>query len=219
VTSVTINDAVSFEDAFGTLGLKVNPRTGANKRAQDDEEWFIIRRFLRAAVDNGKFEVPFNVRKQDPPAPDFAIEQKNSIVLIEITEAGARSDHREMTISEGDEEPTLLGEHGGRFKGGIVGDQAERTWSSDVLRAIRRKRSKQILARHEPCRHLVIYPNFPAIVSMDEQEALGILQEAAARNSASLSRALNGCEVHILGSGGIMFNILAASTPHPPTLA
>jgi len=141
---ITITDIQKFEEEFGTLGLKVNPRTGANKRTQDDKEWYVIRVFLKCALMNGRFQLPLKVCKQSPPAPDFMLSHRSGAVVIEITEATSEADQRDMTLSERRNEPSLLGSDGGRFPGGIVGDQAERVFAADVLRAILRKRSKSV---------------------------------------------------------------------------
>src|SRR5450755_2804274 len=133
--TLKVPDIAGFCTAFGDLGLAVGPRTGPGRRTQDDEEWFVVRRFLKAASRAGMFVPPFSVQKRNPPDPDFALELGDgSVAFLEITEATDPTDQREMTALERSKMPAmLLGDFGGRFSRGA--SQPGRTWASDVLDA------------------------------------------------------------------------------------
>jgi len=62
--------------------------TGLHKRTQEDEEWFVARRFLKAALKGRIFEPPLSIQKRNPPEPDFSLELGDGggyLAFLEIT--------------------------------------------------------------------------------------------------------------------------------------
>jgi hypothetical protein len=210
---VAIPDLAGFYAAFGNLGLKVGPRTGAGRRTQDDKEWYVARHFLKRAIRARLLKPPFAVRKAGPPEPDFVLEFNNGKVMawMEITEATDPADQREMTEFERSKgSAMLLGEFGGRFADGA--SQPGRAWASDVLDAMKRKQGKTICSKADTPRHLVIYPNSNAssllFSDRDELDAFRFLNELLVPEHVSYVQAANGCLIHILGKERVCFDLL-----------
>lgn len=211
---IRISDLASFCTAFGSLGLRGGRRTGLRKRTQEDEEWFVMRRFLKTALRGRIFEPPLSIQKRNPPEPDFSLElgdEGGSVAFLEITEATDPADQKEMTKFErSNNSAMLLGDFGGRFSRGA--SQPGRAWASDVLEAIKRKQDKAIFIRSDATRHLVIYPNSNASKLLTDHEeehaAFGYLKEAIEENRNTYVRAANGCLVHVLGKEYLGFDLL-----------
>jgi hypothetical protein len=208
---VKIADLGSFDSTFGSLGLKVGPRTGPNKRSQDDKEWYVVRRFMWEATSAGMFRFPLLIRKANPPEPDFALGIGDTESFIEITEATDEADQREMTTFELSENSVaLLGTFGGRFADGA--SQPGRAWAADVLDAIERKKGKTIFSGFCANHHLVIYPSSNASSLLfdgkGEKAAIGFLRAAIADRHEVFTRIANGCAVHILGNEYICLDVL-----------
>jgi hypothetical protein len=200
-----------FDASFGALGLKVGPRTGPEKRTQDDKEWYVARKFLKEAIRAKRLHVPLSIEKAHPPKPDFVIRGNCCDALLEITEASDESDQREMTKMEaGDEEAILLGTYGGRFRDGA--SEPGHAWASDVANAIERKAKKAIFVTSDAVRHLVIYPNSNASFLLfdedDERRAFSLFRRYPFATLQSLRQMANGCFVHVLGGEVIFFDIL-----------
>jgi hypothetical protein len=199
-----------FDRVFGDVGFKVGPRTGKNKRTKEQKEWFVVRNFLKTAVPADLFRLPLSVEQVPPPEPDFLLRNVGCVVRMEITEATDESDQREMTeIEKSGEHAVLLGELGGRFKGGASEPGYE--WSSDIIAAIERKAVKSIAAQSGSKGHLVIYPNSNAAFLLtefeDECRAFEIFRaDVAARQR--IAQAGNYFFVHILGSEAVFVDVL-----------
>jgi len=210
VRLVTVKDIKDFDAAFGETGFKVGPRTGPNRRTKDEKEWYVVRRFLKEAIRAEIFEVPLSISKGQPPEPDFLIEQKAGITVLEITEATDESDQREMTeIELSDKAAVLLGEFGGRFRGGA--SEPGYAWSSDIIAAIQRKKGKQIFLEGSSTAHLVIYPNSNGSSLLfdfeDECRAFDMFR-AAVDGHNGLADVAKRCFVHILGKETVFIDIL-----------
>jgi len=209
---IEIRHLAGFDAAFGELGLKVGPRTGVAKRTQADKEWYVVRRFLNAALRAGICIAPVTVEKLDPPAPDFGLRSESGAVtgLIEITEATHPGDQREMTEIERSDEPALLGEFGGRFADGA--SQPGWEWATDILDAVDRKTGKAIYVSSATSRHLVIYPNsnasFLIFNKKEERSAFAILFDSIASKRQKLIGLVNGCAVHVLGKDHVCFDVI-----------
>jgi hypothetical protein len=209
--TVNVPDLARLCAAFGTLGSRVGLRTGGDKRTQDDKEWFVVRRFLKVALGEGVLKAPVTIQKQQPPLPDFGLQFGDAIAHLEITEATDPADQREMTAFErSGKSMMLLGEFGGRFSDGA--SQPGRTWASDVIDAINRKRGKAIFDKGDAGRHLVIYPNSNASSLVndmeDERTAFGFLGELIEANRRGFVDATSGCLVHVLGKELVGFDVL-----------
>ena len=201
-----------FDAAFGGLGANVGARTGANRRSQDAKEWFVLRRFMAAALKAGVFDLPIALEKVQPPEPDFAATYgpAHTPALIEITEATHPDDHREMTeFEKSGEARMLLGAFGGRFAGGA--SQPKLAWASDICEAILRKRGKSICSLSTPDRHLIVYPNSNAsqliFDEADEREAFAHLRQTLEIEATQYAATLNGCRVHVLGKALVGFDL------------
>ena len=215
---ISVPSLREFDSAFGETGLIVGPRTGPNKRTKDDKEWYVVRRFLKEATLAKVFQCPLKIQKANPPAPDFLLENANGSALLEITEATDEADQMEMTkIELSDQSVTLIGEFGGRFKGGA--SQPGRAWASDVVCAINRKAGKGIFQTANVSRHLIVYPNSNASSLLfdgdDELEAFAFLRTTLARNRRDFIRTTNGCLVHILGKEHIFLDVTGAVQIRP----
>jgi hypothetical protein len=200
---VNVPDVAGLCAAFGPLGSRVGPRTGGDKRTQDEKEWFVVRRFLEVASREGILKAPISIQKQNPPLPDFGLQFGDAIAHLEITEATDPADQREMTVFEqSGNSAMLLGTFGGRFSDGA--SQPGRAWALDVIGAIDRK-----------CGKAMIYPNSNASILLfdadDERDAFGFLGELIAmRLNGSIATA-NGCSVHVLGKKLVGFDVLGAA--------
>jgi hypothetical protein len=211
INTINIPDFAGFCAAFGSIGSRVGPRTGGEKRTQDEKEWFVVRRFLKVALRERILKTPISIQKQNPPLPDFGLKFGDVIANLEITEATDPADQKEMTAFERSSDSTmLLGAFGGRFSDGA--SQPGRTWASDVIDAINRKRGKSIFAKPDAGRHLVIYPNSNASALVndeeDERTAFGFLEELIAANRNGYAEIANGCLVHVLGKELVGFDVL-----------
>ena len=148
--NINVRDTLSLVEAFGERGLDLShfrTRT-ARKRASNglEEELYILRRYLFTLDAAGLLHYPLNLSKSE--TPDFVGAAGEEALGLEITEATSTADQREMTLRERSGEPALLGTYGGRYKGGIRdgappdrGRRADRDLTSDVLKAVRRKRA------------------------------------------------------------------------------
>jgi hypothetical protein len=212
--TVNVLDLAGFCSAFGSLGSRVGPRTGGDKRTQDQKEWFVVRRFLKVALREGILNAPISIQKQNPPLPDFILQFVDAIGHIEITEATDPADQREMTVFEqSGNSSMLLGTFAGRFSDGA--SQPGRIWASDIIDAINRKRGKAIFEKSEVGRHLVIYPNSNASALVndeeDERTAFGFLEELIAANLNGYAEITSGCLVHVLGKDLVGFDVLGGA--------
>jgi len=210
-TTIRVSSVAAFDDAFGHVGLRGGPRTGPDKRSQDDEEWYVVRRFLRTGLRSGLFQLPLSIAKGSPPEPDFILHwDDGGSAAIEITEATHPDDQREMTrFEQSGETVALLGTFGGRFADGA--SQPGHAWASDIIEAIERKAGKTICAQHSRVqRHLVIYPNSNAsfLLFDDEREAFSFLDGAITAKKDDLLKGANGCFVHVLAATYLYFDVL-----------
>ncbi|BAP82089.1 hypothetical protein [Bradyrhizobium diazoefficiens] len=201
---VEIDRLSDFDARFGGLGIHVGPRTGPKKRSQDAKEWFVLRRFMAAALPIAIFDLPITITKVHPPEPDFAITHGLAHVpaLIEITEATHPDDQREMTeFLKSGEALMLLGDFGGRFADGA--SQPKLAWASDIHDAIVRKHDKSICRLSTHDRHLLVYPNSNAsqliFDEADERKAFAHLRQRIDADASQYAKMLNGCRVHVLG--------------------
>src|SRR5438046_1073403 len=132
---IHVADISTFDEAFSTVGLRVGRRSGPDKRTQDDKEWYVVRRFLKAALLANVFTTPLAIWQEQPSMPDFGVEFGDALLaLIEITEATHPDDQREMTERERAGKSTLIGAHGGRFSRGA--SEPGHAWAGDILSAI-----------------------------------------------------------------------------------
>lgn len=206
--TVKIPTLSKFYSAFGTLGLD------GRKGTQDDEDWYVLRRFLWEGLRKGIFEAPLSVRRGTPPQePDFVLNRSDGSVaaLVEITEATDPTDRREMAqFKRSKESAILLGTFGGRFSDGA--SQPGRAWAADVLAAIERKTRKSICSVARPDRHLVIFPysnaSFLLFDAKDECDAFAFLEDAIVARRDDYVRDANGCFIHVLGQWHICFDLL-----------
>ena len=209
---ITISDLSNFDRSFGEVGFRCGPRTGQKRRSKADMEWYVARRFLKAAINAGRLNVPFIIRQGNPPTePDFVLKCKTSLVFLEITEATCEADQKEMTAFEASGRPAvLLGEFGGRFKNG--GANPERAWAGDIIDAILRKMGKSIFKASDSDRHLVIYPNSNASSLIcdaeDELSAAQYLKAEIVRMREEIKQAANGCRIHVLGKECLFYNVM-----------
>ena len=192
------------------VGLPVGPRRG---RSKEKREWHSLIGFLKATIPCGIVELPFMVGNGCPPhEPDFVMTRGGSQVgLFEATEATDEADQKEMTLREcSTKKMTLVGEFGGRFKGGAGNPGI--AWATDIVDAIRRKSGKVIFRDSSVARHLIIYPNSNASLLLDdegdERDAIDKLRAEIANDITKLSHTANGCRVHVLGKHLVCFDAL-----------
>jgi hypothetical protein len=208
--NIEIRRLEDLDRAVRIVGLPVGPRIG---RSQAKKEWHNLIAFLKATIPCGIFELPVLVENGRPPdEPDFVLTRDGSQVgLFEITEATDMADQKEMTLRErSDKKMSLIGEFGGRFKGGAGNPGI--AWATDIVSAIRRKSGKAIFQDSSVSRHLIIYPNSNASILLfdvdDEREAISYLTAEITKDKPALSNMSNGCLVHVLGKHLTCFDAL-----------
>ena len=213
---IHVADISTFDETFASVGLRVGPRTGSDKRTQDDKEWWVVRRFLKTALSANVFTTPLAVWKEQPPLPDFGVEIGGpmSLAFIEITEATHPDDQREMTESERSEKSAMLiGELGGRFSGGA--SEPGHAWAADIIDAVERKAGKSIYSMDAERRHLVIYPNSNASILIageeHERKVFSILTQAINSRRAEIDRLVNRCAISVLGKHFVCFDLLSSN--------
>ncbi|SFL42394.1 hypothetical protein SAMN03159423_1934 [Bradyrhizobium sp. NFR13] len=212
---IYIADISTFDQAFNSVGQRVGPRSGSDKRTQDDKEWWVVRRFLKAALLANVFTTPLAVWKEQPPLPDFGVEfgSAPSPAFIEITEATHPDDQREMTKFErSDKSVMLIGELGGRFSDGA--SEPGHVWASDIVDAMERKAGKSIYSMDAESRHLVIYPNSNASVLVGSEEhernAFSILTQLIDTRRTDYVGIANRCTISVLGKHFVCFDLLGS---------
>lgn len=213
---IHVADISTFNEAFGWVGQRVGPRTGSEKRTQDDKEWWVARRFLEAALLANVFTMPLAVWKEQPPLPDFGIEigKESRPAFIEITEATHPDDQREMTEYERSAKSAILiGELGGRFSGGV--GEPGHAWAADIIDAVERKAGKSIYSMDAERRHLVIYPNSNASTLImgeeHERKTFSILTQTMEPRRTKYASIANGCAISVLGKHFVCFDLLGAN--------
>lgn len=210
-----IREFNDFDVAFGDLGMKVGPRIGSNKRTNLNKEWYVIRRFLKSSIAIGLFSPPLSIRPGEPPEePDFVLKWNENSVAIEITEATAEADQKEMTgFEKSGISAALLGSMGGRSERKL--GSPENAWAVDVINAIERKVRKLICQLSDAGRHIVVYPNsnasFLLFGSDDERSAVESFKKIVTGKKSELSDAVNGCSIHILGSHFLFVDVLGCA--------
>jgi hypothetical protein len=215
---IHVTDISAFDEAFGAFGLRGGHRTGPDKRTQDDEEWYVVRRFLKAALLANVLATPLTIWQGQPPLPDFGVEFGDALnrALIEITEATHPDDQREETEFERSDKLAILhGELGGRFPDGASASALVQAWASDILDAIERKAGKSIYSMVADNRHLVINPNSNASAQIDDEEdersAFSILAQAIEPRRTESIGVTNKCAIHVLGNYFVCFDLLGSS--------
>lgn len=213
----TIQRLEDLDRVAQIVGLPVGPRTGPTKRTKEKKEWHVLICFLRATIPRRIVELPFVVRKGCPPGePDFIMTRgRLQIGLCEVTEATKEHDQKEMTARELSLKTyTMLGEFGGRFKGGAGSPGI--AWVTDIVAAIGRKSGKVIFRDSPVPRHLIIYPNSNASLllgdEVDERDAIDKLRAEIVKHAAVLSEIANGCLVHVLGKHSLCMDALSNLT-------
>ena len=178
--TIEASDRKSLAEGFGSRGLDLTHfETRADRHKVNnglEEELYILRRYLFSLESAGMLEYPVRISKSE--TPDFLGSIGLASIGLEVTEASAPQDQREMTLSEQTEGPHLLGTHGGRYLDGIRydgnprGRLPDRDMTADVLRAVRRKRK----LRYPPVNiELLLYANGNAAVMSNLETALPLL--------------------------------------------
>jgi hypothetical protein len=190
-----IADADGLAGGFGKLGTYVGPRIGSNSRTQEQKEWWCIRRYIFTLADARELAFPISVSKAE--RPDFRCKFGERQVGVEVTEATAQRDQRELTMIDKQNEMVLRGSLGGRFPNGAGGDGPERTWLADVLRAARMKaRSVRNYPDPVPEYVLLLYSNSNAAsLIFDWQRAFPNVGPANERLWKSLTRSVTSIAV------------------------
>jgi transglutaminase-like putative cysteine protease len=165
LSAVCANDLDDLRAQFGTVGLSAGPRTGPNRRSTHSTEAYLARRLLEWLARRARLEFPVSVEHCD--SPDFLITEGNLEYGLEVTEACAPEDGREMAAFEFESAPMLLGGIGGRGAGGHFGDEPERQVVADIRKQISRK-SQKPYARMDRI-DLLIYPNSNPVFVFSER--------------------------------------------------
>ena len=84
--------------AFGEIGVRVGPRTGADARTHEEKEWWCIRRYVFTLSAANQLEFPILITKAE--RPDFRCTFGSRHVGIEVGEATDPRDQEEMTMFE-----------------------------------------------------------------------------------------------------------------------
>ena len=85
-----LRGAATFADDIGAFGEWVGPRTGPDKRNQNDKNDYVLRRLLTAWKYANRLDYPLEFRRGDPRRnePDFVLTWADRSLGVEITEAG-----------------------------------------------------------------------------------------------------------------------------------
>lgn len=150
--TIIVNGPASFERDFPDV--IVGPRTGPNRRSQDEEDLWIARRALHALTIDREIIPPFRLRRIPQTTicrtPDFELCSSMGLGFLECTEATIEDEQKEMAALEDIDEPTLVGAvtsyRGRSIQGrggdrGFVGNEPDRMVADDIRSALERKSS------------------------------------------------------------------------------
>ena len=157
--SLSATNAKSLSDLrrqFGDVGLTV---PGRAERTKEQKEAYLARRLILKLAEDGELSFPVSITQSD--SPDFVVVEQGRTWLLEITEATTEEDQRAMTLMPSDVSQ-MLGESGGRGKGGYIGSQPEHEVISDINAALLRKRKKHYA--NQDCTLLVYVNSNPGVV-------------------------------------------------------
>ena len=164
-----LRGVATFADDIGAFGESVGPRTGPDKRNQNDKEDYVLRRLLTAWKYAGRLDFPLEFRRGYPRRnePDFVLNWTDRSLGIEITEAGEEAYQAWLTSRE---------KEGGGMAPEPLPILTDRT-AREVLRALETKvkgfdRSKY---RGVPLCDLAIYDNTASGGYLDKREVLRVL--------------------------------------------
>lgn len=172
-----ISNSIDLERAFDTLGAKVGPRRGPDRRTKDQKEWYCLRRYLLTLAAHDQLSYPLDISKSE--RPDFIVDAPHGRHGIEVTEATEKDWQRELTESEAGENDDPAGAEliGGD---GFVGEQPEHDWCAAVIRAI----DSKVKSLNDPnypvgsC-DLLVYVNSRMSIVADEYRAIEVLAEVS----------------------------------------
>ncbi len=178
MTGLSIFSDAELNEAFRTLGAKVGPRRGLNRRTKDQKEWYCLRRYLLTLAAHNLLSFPLDISKSE--RPDFIVtDGARGRYGIEVTEATEQDWQRELTeteAGEGDDSAEAFPIN----ENGFAGDQPEHDWCAAVIRAI----SNKVNSLSDPnysvamC-DLLIYVNSRMSVVAHELRAIELLTAAS----------------------------------------
>ena len=115
-------------EQMGDRGMNVGPRYGKNKRSNQDEELWCLRRLLDVLVEHNKIDWPLSVQQSD--APDFSVTENCVSYGLEVTQAISSEDARELTEAERSQSGVyFIGDFGGRKPASKLETAAEFTFN------------------------------------------------------------------------------------------
>ena len=134
--SFDASDCRSLMRQLRSVGRRVGPRSGPNKRTKDDKELFCFRRYMATLAFRRQLVYPCSVRMGE--RPDFMVRCGSIERGLEITEATTKSFQKELTARVKPrgvmKKPAaaLLAEHARNvvsdLDDGWAGDAPERAW-------------------------------------------------------------------------------------------
>lgn len=200
---LTLSSAQSLVDDLGYFGQSVGPRTGSNRRRQEDKEDYCLRRWLVAATAKGLLSFPMSIRAYERDhAPDFVASWSDSAeqLGIEVTEAGESSWQSWLTKTER-QSTTLLPN-----QGGYAGLSIEEGIVRQVLLRIEDKILNADRYAHVGRCDLLIYENCEGGFMADPAAVMIPLSGELGRQRERFARAFN--QIHLILRDNVYLNLL-----------
>ncbi len=213
-------------DKLARIDGRVARRT--NGRTHDDRERFCIVNYLATLAEHKLLAFPLRVEKGQPPSPDFRVDEGSEILGLEVTDAGEEEAQRALTELERAPKDTRLeiGTWALRSPGEelrqkpFFGDEPERRWTEEVLRAIRRKTGKLKSYVPYPRYDLLVYDvtGWSAVTSWFVDELPGRLAAAIEARREDDADAMKFAKISILRPRVLLYDVCGEASILPVPL-
>ena len=200
--SVKASGCKSLMRQLQSVGRRVGPRTGPQKRSKADKELFCLRRYIATLASKGRWGYPCAVDMGE--SPDFMIKLRGVERGLEVTEATVEAFQKNLSDFERRHDSTM------DLDDGWVGDAPEHEWCDAVLAAITVKVGKIKYYRTAQSHDILIYSNHPTdfVRGIDgkhpEYQQLQMLARQCVLNWKSESRL--GI-ISVIDGGTLLYNL------------
>ncbi len=216
MTRLTIMSNTELNEAFDTLGTRVGPRRGPDRRTQDQKEWYCLRRYLLTLAAHDLLSYPLDIGKSE--RPDFIVtDTARGRYGVEVTEATEEDWQRELTETEAceDDDPAEAELIGGD---GFVGENPEHDWCAAVIRAINNKVDSLNKPNYQVAScDLLVYVNSRMSIVADESRAIEVLAEASMPEIERWKACARLGSVAVLANRRVLPNLLSGVEALPVT--